>query len=476
MGFLVLGLILSLAAWLAAKSPRGAVLTLAFLTPWNGLTADFGVAVSLYQLVLLPLIGVTLVRSLQPGWQPGRVAAGGAFLAYVLYGLIWSMLVIGFLPEAQLYGGALRGTVARAVIQLGYFLFTVAPVALLGWLALRSEDLAACGRVYIVSAIVLAVIGWFQLVVWYATGTNPIQIDAIGRILGGAETYGRTGAFGFDQLAIYRMNSLAGEPRQLGTTFVMAMLIIQVFALTSRRPPPLRLLGIWVFLLLSAAATYSTSAAAIWLIGTAVMFPAAWLMRIPIHRSFGSMAAATGMIVAALGFAVVAAEARGIPVVDLIAERTIERLDESGAVEDFDLAILGYFEVHPKDLITGLGIGDVHLYAGPYLDPQFAVYAEATVFVAKTGYLRLLSEVGVIGLVLFLVWYLRLGFLAAYAVRRDDRIAALVPFGAIALVVFLANSQIANEFWFTAGMLTASCAGARNRRASIATPLVLAAA
>ena len=460
MGVFVILAVLLAAACLAATRPRAALLTTVFLSSWNGLIADMGISIYAYQISLLALAGVTLVRSLQPGWTPVRIAAGGWLTVLILWAIILSVIMMGFLPEADKLGGALRNSTTRAAIQIALFIFTVCPVGLIAWLGMRGDDLAACARVYVASGIVLATIGWGQLVVWYATGSNPLQVAAISSALGGNETYSRQGAFDFGQLAIYRMNSLAGEPRNLGVALVLGMLIIQAHALTAVKPPTLRLLVIWLYLLAAAVATYSTSAAVLWLIGTAVQLPAAWLFGVRVRRSLGSMAAAGLLVMAGLGGAVVAIEARGIPVIDLLAERTIERIDTNGAVEDFDLAIIDYLTEHPRAAVTGVGLGAAHLYAAPYLDPLFALYAESSVFAAKTAYLRFISEIGAIGLVLFLAWYTRLTMLAARAGRGDDRLSALVPMTATLLVVYLANGQISNEFWIGAGLLTASCASA----------------
>lgn len=455
MGAAILLFILAGAAWLAAARPRAALLTTIFLAPWGGLIADFGLTVYAYQLVLLPLAVVTFVRSVRPGARSIHIAGGGLLLAFLLYAIVWSLLQIGTLPDAQVFGGLLRSPVGRAVVQIGYFVFTAFPVVLIGWLAARDDDIAACGRIYLASAVVLAVIGFGQLAIWYATGQNPLQVAAISTALGGSEVYSRQGAFDFSQLAIYRMNSFAGEPRQLGVTLVLAMLIIQAHALTARRPPLLPMVAIWLFLLAATVFTYSTSAALVWLIGTAVLLPAAWLFRAPVRRSPGSIGAAIGVIVAVIGLAVAGAEARGLPVIDLIAERTVDRLDESGALEDFDLAINDYLAAHPVAAVAGVGIGNIHLYAGNYLDPLYALYAEGTVFTAKTGYLRLISETGVIGLMLFLAWYARLSVLAAQGVRHEPGLAALVPIGTAILAIFLASGR-ATELWICAGVLTAA--------------------
>ena len=65
MGPLVfLGFFAAMAA-LAVRAPRTALLALVFLAPWGGADADFGLRVSAFQLTLLAVIGVTLLRSLR---------------------------------------------------------------------------------------------------------------------------------------------------------------------------------------------------------------------------------------------------------------------------------------------------------------------------------------------------------------------------------------------------------------------------
>ena len=465
MGFLVILLLLAAATLLALRSIRAALLVTIFLAPWNGLQADFGLTVYAYQLALLPLTGVVLLRSLdRPLNHPlPRLAAGGLFAAYALYAVIISLAVIGFLPDAEVSGGGLRSPTGRAMAQIIAFLFTLAPVIVIP-LAARRDDLAACGRIFIVSALVLAVIGWGQLAVWYATGSNPIDVGRISAALGGSDVYSHEGLFDFARLAIYRMNSLAGEPRQLGITLVLAMLIIQGFALAAPRPRALLLTGMWLFLLVSTLATYSTSAAGVWVIGSVLQLPAMWITGVRSRRSLIAIGGAVLVLAAPIGIGIAAAEANGIPVIDLLSERTIDRIDENGAVEDFDLAILDYLTANPDAAIAGTGLGNIHLYATAYLDPQFAIYAQGNVFAAKTAYLRLISETGVIGLALFLLWYGRLVLLAGRALRPDPALAALAPFGVLMFAVYFARAEIYNDFFLTAGLLGAG-AGLRQHTA-----------
>ena len=459
MGFVFILIMLTAAALLAIRSPRAALLTVVFLAPWGGLQADLGISLYAFQLVLLPLAVVTLYRSLDGTRVP--IAAGGFLALFVVYAVVLSFVVIGFLPDSAVAGGALRGPTPRAITQVFFFLFSLSPVVVVPLIATR-DDMAACGRVFLASNVVLAVIGWGQLFIWYRTGTNPIDVSRISAALGGNDNYSHEGLFDFAKLSIYRMNSLAGEPRSLGVSLVMAMLIIQSVALTTRRPRAVLLSGLWLFFLVSTLATYSTSAAAVWLLGSALQLPAMWVTRVRSRRSATSLVAVALIVAAPIVGGAVLAEASGLPVIDLLSERTIDRLDANGAVEDFDLAIGDYLLANPGAAITGSGLGNIHLYATAYLDPVFAEYAQGSIFTAKGEYLRLVSETGIIGFALFLLWFVSLVFRAAAGLRTDLELAALVPVAVLTGIVFMARTEIVNEFWLTAGLLVA---GARQRQA-----------
>ncbi len=472
----VLGLCFTAMLALSIRAPRAALLVTVFLVPWNGLDVDIGLRVSAYQIAVAALLLVTGARSLQPGWRPARPAAGRLLVGFMVFAVLLSMVQVAFIPEADIATGALRTPVVRAVIQVGLFVFSISPALLIGWMMRSEDDVRTLLRTYLLSVVLLGLIGWLQLVVWYGTGTNPLPVGAVNEWLGGGgET--RQGTFDFAALAINRMNSFAGEPRQLGGALVVAMLLIQSVMLFARAPDWRRLAPLWAYLLITAIATYSTSAVAIWLVGTSVQATLPRLLGARIQRSPGQLLAAVMAVAVPVALAIVVAEARGIPVIDLIADRTINRIEDNGAVEDFDLAILDYFRAHPESAVLGTGLGNAHLYAAPYLQPQFLWYAEGVVFTAKPQYLRLISEVGLVGLALFLAWYAALLIDVTRAVRRTgSALAPLIPAAVMTLAVFLATGQVAGEFWTMAGalMVAASALGTGRRRADPAVRLATA--
>ncbi|MBC7520897.1 MAG: hypothetical protein H7268_07370, partial [Sandarakinorhabdus sp.] len=116
-----------------------------------------------------------------------------------------------------------------------------------------------------------------------------------------------------------------------------------------------------------------------------------------------------------------------------------------------------FLQASPGAAAAGVGLGNAHLYATPYLDPLYALYAEGNVFVAKTQYLRFISEIGIIGLSLFLGWYLWLTIETARCVRRADDCVTIIPAAAAVLVVAMGSFQAITMSYALAGAMAALC-------------------
>ncbi len=453
----VILIVFAVMTWLSVVNPRAAYMVVVFFLPWGGLVVDVGLWVSMWQAALAPLIIVTFLRAAQPGWVPPRISHFGLLMILVLHAIIWSLLQIGIIPVLSVEGGALRGPTARAIAQIIVYLFSLSP-AIIGALLLRTTaDVLQALRISIVSLIVLAFIGWIQVASWLGLGYNPLPLEGISIALGATAPYVREGQFFLGDLAIVRMNSLAGEPRNLATALVLGMIVIQAIALATPRINGRRLALIWVFFLVSTIATFSTSGALIWMAGTGALLPVMWLTRVPIQRSSRSIVIGLLAVIvpAVLGTAI--AEAGGIPVIAILSERTLDRLTSDGAVEDFDLAITSYLKANPAAIVTGVGLGNAHLYATPYLDPLFALYAEGKIFQGKTSVVRIVSELGVIGFALFCWWYLSLVWSVRRVTIRNPDLVAAVPVAAMILVVFLTTNQVAGQTWLMAGVMAALC-------------------
>ena len=465
MAALVIALLLALSTALAIKSPRHALLTGLFLGGWGGLDVDLGLRLTAYQLVMAPLCLITLIRLLYPGQPPRALHLGWPFAAMVLYAIINSLFQIASLPQTEIANSWLRGPVPRASIQILLYLFSLAPVVLVPLLFTQPADALRLLRVWFASTLVLAVTGFLQLLIWYTTGFNPLPLGFSNTLLGGAAPVLREGIVNLDGVFIYRMNSFAPEPRFLGTAFGLGMIVLQGLALALPRVPALRMLGLWLFLLAALLLTYSTSGIAVWIIGTLALLPAMWVCRVPVQRSSRAILGAAAAVMLPLVAAVIIADDAGVPVIEIINERTIERFSLEAALEDFDLAIATWLAAETDKLWFGGGIGNAHLYAAPYLLPEHAVYGEGQVFSSKTLVLRLFSEQGLFGALLFFTFILSRLVRAAW-VRAVPWLAALLPLSLAMFAMTLGSAQLLTEVWFTVGVMVMLIGHAARSRAA----------
>lgn len=463
-GLLVILSYTAAAFWLAATRPERALVAIVFLIPWGALYVDIGVYVSAYQIMVLALCVSCFLRSLYSDWRPGPIAGVSVFAALILWAIVASLAQIGVIPDVALStsGGVLRGPWMRGIVQIFMFTFTLSPALLVPMLMRRPEQAAELCRTYIKSAVIVGIIGWVQLVIWYRTGQNPMPIGFINAALGGRSLGVGDGIFSLGALPVFRMNSLSGEPRSLGGALVFAMMMIQAVAATTADVPRRKLLLVWLFLATSTLATLSTSSFLLWTIGSLIQLPAAALLGVRLRISLPRVLAIFSVIFAFFTAGVVAIESTGFPIIEIAQARTIERLDTNGAVEDFDLAIIDYFKANPQRLAGGLGLGNAHLYAMRYLDAEFQWYAYGQVFAAKTNYLRLISEVGFIGLFMMIGWIATLILKAARIVRTGAlaSLVAIVPIGISTTAIFFA-AGFNSEFYIVAGTLAAIIGMAR---------------
>ena len=430
-GYVYVALLVGISVFLSIRNPWRALLWSFALLPWFGLDMDIGLRITAFQLFVLPLVASYILRGL-PGLVPlGRMAL--PLVWFLTYAVLVSLAILPFLPEPEIAGGALRSPTGRAVTQLIMLFFTVAPLFVAARLCRHPDSLIELAGAYVKSCLVLAAVGYLQISIWYRTGENPFPIGFFDTLVTGGQEQYRSGLFGFDGLNVYRMNSFGGEPKNLGQALVVALLLLVwgysagIAALARRFMAKALVLLVAIFL------TQSTSAFVLLAVGLAVVImtgATGWASR---QRLVGLLV--IGVTVAVLG-ALLVGIWLDLPVATLISMRTVGRAGESelGWLEDFDAAIVAYLAEHWTALIFGAGIGNIHLFADPYLLPEVAIFAGGTSFVAKMGFLRVVSETGVIGALLMLLFLLVLWRGAHNVVGQTARPAIVIAVLAYFLV------------------------------------------
>lgn len=399
---LFVGLVAALCAY---DCVLATALTFALL-PWTGLVVDVGISVDAHLLATIGLlIGATI-------WPSRNVLRGGreAFQGfYLLMG--WAALLtlarLPFLPPMSVSGGFFRSPYIRSLLQIPMFCLTFAPLYYVRKTVASLESLEKCFRIYILSCLLMTAVGFVQVVIYYATGSDILPLGIVNRVLGGvtADANLRTGMITFQGSKVFRMSSLAGEPRMLGMHLVAACLALQLLVFGQRARPKLKSVLAYGALLTGVALTQSSSAIYAICLGWACTI---WIGLA--NRRFYTGLRPVAMVaivisVVALMSAVLRQNASSLSdqvqwASGLLTQRTVGR---GNGIEDFDAAILDFLIDRPQYALVGVGLGNAHLYADDYLEAAYRSYAQGTVFTAKSGYLRLLSELGLVGLVFYIM-------------------------------------------------------------------------
>ena len=444
LGFLLV--ILFLVVWAAVDRPRWVLFAAIFLAPWSGLVIDVGVRLAAFQIVMATLAVALLLSLLHRPLAMRMLPVSSLFVILCIYVVIRSLIQIPFLPALEVSGGQLRSPLTRASFQILRFALDVSPVLVVPLLLRGSRDVWHAGKVYILSCMILAILGWFQLASWYGTGWNPLPLGLVDSLFGRGASLAdapllREGIAIYNGVPLYRMNSLGGEPKDLSVAFAVALLLLQVAMIQWGNIGGRRSKLVWPFLFVSMLATLATTGLVIWLLGTLSMLALHLTFRFGGQRRvvftrwlWMSVSVPAVIVVIGAAFVSISGVVRTTELLDIAKERTIRR----ASIEDFDAAVIGFLADQPHYAVIGVGLGNVHLYANDYL-PDYAAFARNTAFVARAGSLRLLSELGTAGLLLFLAWIVaQIGLLV-----RRAKLSARSPSSNEASVLALALGQFA---------------------------------
>jgi hypothetical protein len=459
---------------IALWRPLLSVACVAFLLPWQGLDLDVGIRVTAVQLFMAPL-------ALRCSWDYLAKRSGGTrkvlpglVSVFVVYSLTVSIFQLPFLPTATVSGGDLRSPISRAMLQLFVFLLSISPIFFIPLICNGQHQVVKLFKYFVTSCLMLAILGWLQMAVWYSTGLNLFPIGLLDTLLETqAAALAREGQFIYEGVWVYRMNSLGGEPKNLGAALVFAMMLLIILKDRLFKSPAQRN-AVLAFFAASVFATLSTTAFYLLAIGLFVSFTVAGAsgaldvrnLRINQLFNFGAFALFATASISVLQLMMQSwFGGADVGVLDFLFERTINR--EGSVLEDFDSGILEFMFQNPLRGIFGVGLGNIHLYADTYLDPITAAYAGGGVFVAKAGYLRLISELGVVGLGLLT--------LAVVSCARPNRYVNTTNFSlakfpsmqlAITTLVMALAATSGPELYFVLG-----CLAAQNfQRASVENP------
>lgn len=305
---------------------------------------------------------------------------GGRHYKYLIYFIflifyVLAMTVIHDLvidPENKkiMIGGFLKNE-GRIYIQIMFFLISVNLVFIVYNIVDSYKTALNCVRALLYGVVVLAGFGVIQFIVVKLTGINIFPIQ-------GSDGISHSG---YILNTVFRINSLAGEPKHMGMAMAIGIIIIIL-----SRVNKLDLMKYeWVILIimfLNLFFTYSTTGYA-WLgVGLIIIF------------ILYSLKNTRNIILSVLLLTMVSTFFFNIS--DL-SRGTFEKQISKTSFEPQDEAVKSYFLENPLHAVTGTGLGNIHHYAEKYIPSFFPLFHDIP-FKGNSGFYLLLGDYGLIGL------------------------------------------------------------------------------
>lgn len=431
LGYLTIGVFALIVFWAAFFKPKALSQIYAFSLPFFGVIAEVGLQVTPVLVVALGML-TYLILSVLP-----HLHLPIAITPYLFYILAVCIVMSFFLPEAVSKFPPLRGEF-RWVSQIIVFVLLITPVIFLYNLKPSKDEILVMLNVFIGTTVFLCFTGLAQLYIYKISGKDifPINMFAPGE----KEDIIRSALSRLSEnIKVLRMSALGGgEPKHFGYTCVMAFnLLFLRWIYVGKSGIRRGLINLIIAVLLIVCVFLTLSTQSYILLGLDVIL---LLFLMLFFVGFKKKRVFMLLVVMGIGAFLIL---RNVYTRTLIEARIYNRLEETGALEDFNLTILDFLKDNPRYILFGTGLGNVHFFAYPYIPNEFKYYMRDSVFVAKAGLLRIVSEQGIVGLVLFL------GIIVFLILRLSRNIPHLKPqwryLGLCMLLVTIINFMISSD-------------------------------
>jgi len=281
----------------------------------------------------------------------------------------------------------------------------------------KFSDLRNLVKYFLLGVFVLAVLGVFQELLFVLARIDFLPLGSYGHPRTASE-------FSYFGVTMIRICSLAGEPKSFGMFLAIAIVILRMSNKLNR--PFFRNQRVYIFGLLGLLVlTLSTSG---FLMLVILIVISEVFMRFYIKGSLNRTTVLSSIIL--ISFIAYFSK----PLEDIMQERIFGR-DLTN--EDFDVTINNFLKDNPEWLVFGSGLGNIHNLAAPYMPVESEFYMQDTIFIAKSGYLRILSETGAVGSFLFIIANLVIIF-KCLRFYRKTKLKELLFYGILSILLFIA--------------------------------------
>jgi len=419
-----------------------------FLLPFHSWYYNLGLNLATSQIIILVMIAKQVF--LIPKKNNYFLFLGNNFVSlFLLYSILITMIISAIYNDTFIDAGGWLRSEGRFISQIIMLVFSFSIIPLFFIYIKKTDQIKHYLKTYLLSILILSILGWIQLFVFYFTEHDifPLAIDESGVI--------RSGVWQVAGINFFRMSSLGGEPKNLSISLVLGFFILKSFnnekILFFKKYDNL----IKLVFILSLIVTASTSG----MVLLAILFAASLLLDRLIKPSFIKPKISKINFFHASFYTVIIIFV-AIKYWDYINIFLQARIFERNITsEDFDYPIQEFLKNNFGFISTGVGLGNVHNFAFSYIPNETMHYMKNTIFVAKSGYLKIISETGIIGLMLFL----SIPFSLFYKIKKRLNenllsteakvvVKPLLVSLMLFLLAFLARSYCFNEYLFILSM------------------------
>lgn len=408
-----------------------------FVTPFLNWSFDIGLNLTMFQIITIILIVITLINNINE--KKYLLITEKPLIFFILYMIISTIFISNFIIENYMDLGSFTRNEGRFIGQIIFWLILFSIIPIMKNYINSFSDIYNYLKIYINALILLIILGWIQFSIFSVTGTDifPLYVK---------DGHSVSGIWGYMDEQVFRVSSLGGEPKGFALSLTVGFFIIQIF--NKQNIKFYKYDGtIKILMVITIIATLSTS-------GFVMFIILYFVYMIYSFKFFGLGKLNLKKIIKLLSLFIIILFIlnKNSQVFSTIYQEKI--LDRNITSEDYDAPIQKMFLDKPQYLLFGSGVGNIHNLAAQYIPQEYLHYMKDNIFVAKSGYLRIISELGLLGMFLFL----NFNFLLILSVYRSkiikkEYIFILIGIMIISLFAYLSRSYLLNIYILIVSLL-----------------------
>lgn len=279
---------------------------------------------------------------------------------------------------SHIKGGFLKNE-GRIISQAVFFILTVNLLIIPFIVIKKRKEFINCLLALFYSSVFLSFLGFLQFFIVRFSGINPFPIKGSNGI----------SHSGYIANKIFRINSVAGEPKHMAIAMVIGITIIllcRIYKIKLFRYS----LPLFLLLMFNLFYTFSTTGYVLLIVSLFTIYIIEGMLNFKI------------ILISCFGLLLLIFTASNISGLE---KDTFNKQIDRANFEIQDESIKNYFIDNPLHAITGTGLGNIHHYSMKYIPDSFPLFKD-TPYKANSGLIYVISDYGLIGgLILVLLFY-----------------------------------------------------------------------